>query len=88
MENLSNKQQTLINGAGGMTIAPVGKSTICICYQISICIRLCHTPRRGIPISSGATSPGVAHEDKREAAFCVGISSGYGGAGRGAGGDS
>ena len=88
MENVSNKQKTLINGAGGMTVAPGGKLTICKLYRIAIRIRLCDAPRRGIPTRSGATSPSDAHEDKREATFCVGLSSGYGGAGRVAGGDS
>ena len=77
---------TLINRAGRMTIAPSVKYTVFICYWISIRIRLCDAPRRGIPINSGATSPGVAHEDKREAAFCIRISSRYGGARGGGGG--
>ena len=86
MENLSNKQQTLINGAGGMTIAPGCNLTIFIFYRTAIRIRLCDTPRNGIPINSGATSPSDAHVDKREAAFYIGIRSGYGGASRGGGG--
>ena len=69
-----------------MTIAPSVKYTVFICYWISIRIRLCDAPRRGIPINSGATSPGGAHEDEREAAFCIGISSRYGGARGGGGG--
>ena len=77
---------TLINRAGRMTIAPSVKYALFICYWISIRIRLCDAPRRGIPINSGATSPGGAHEDKREAAFCIRISSRYGGARGGGGG--
>ena len=76
--------QTLINRAGRMTIAPVGKSIIYIAYRITKLIGLCDTPWVGIPISSGAPGPRDTLEDKREAA--LGIWSRYGWAGGDVGG--
>ena len=71
-----------------MAIAPSRKGTITVGNWMAKRISLCRAPWPGIPINSGATSPSDAHEVKREATFCVGIRSGYGGAGRGVGGDS
>lgn len=69
---IAKKLQTFINRAGRLTIAPGGKSTISVDYWVAIRIRLCHAPRLRIIrwlISSGATIPSDALEDKRETAF-------------------
>ena len=78
--------QTLINRAGGMTIAPGGESTIHVEYHIAIRICLCRAPRLGIVTrltkwKRCAASHSLAKEYKREAAFRVWIRSRRGGAG-------
>ena len=67
----------MINWAGLMAITPGGESTISIAHRIARLVRLCDTPRVGIPVNSGAPGPNDALVDERKFAFGMGIRSRY-----------
>merc|ERR550517_2083500 len=77
---------TLIKWAGLVAITPGGESTICIAHRMARLVRLCDTPRVGIPVNSGAPGPNNSLEDEREFAFGIRFRSRCSGAGGGVGG--
>ena len=75
----------MINWAGFVAITPGGESTICIAHRMARLVRLCDTPRVGIPVNSGAPGPNDSLEDEGEFAFGIRFRSRCSGAGGGGG---